>query len=449
MSLGDATSGGASIPVPQAVPAAEAALVSVTALQTAPVWQCGDDELAELVGLLDEMERRTASVRLTVLQQMEARGSARSFGSASIAAWVNRATHARRNRVHAEVALAASLHDHYPMLRSALADGVASADQVSACVKALEALPSSVEVATVQRAEKYLVEQCASFDPVELSRLGRKLLHVLDEDGPELLEQDEVAAVRRRELRLSERDGGVAVTGWLDGEGAAALTTALDPLSAPRKNDDDPDTRTPSQRRADALVEIAGRALDSGDLPTQGGQCPHVTVTMPLETLMAATAEAAPAMLDRGGPLSAESARRIACDAQVIPIVLGGAGQPLDVGRASRTVPLPMRRALVARDRGCAFPSCDRPTAWAHAHHIRHWADGGPTSIDNLVLLCGTHHRTIHHTGWSVRIDDDTGLPVFTPPPSVFGAMRRGLRRVRSHTDTDREIRSLAQGPDR
>src|SRR5207244_4999931 len=90
--------------------------------------------------------------------------------------------------------------------------------------------------------------------------------------------------------------------------------------------------------------------------------------------------------------------------------------EPLDVGRASYTVPMPMRRALVARDRGCAFPICDRPAAWAEAHHVKHWIDGGETRLDNLVLLCGHHHRLVHHGGWTVAIGED-GLPTFTPPP--------------------------------
>jgi hypothetical protein len=87
----------------------------------------------------------------------------------------------------------------------------------------------------------------------------------------------------------------------------------------------------------------------------------------------------------------------------------------LDIGRLSRVVPRPMRRALVLRDRGCAFPGCGRPPRWCHAHHIRHWAHGGPTKLDNLVLLCGYHHRLVHHGGWEIDIGPN-GHPRFTPP---------------------------------
>lgn len=119
-------------------------------------------------------------------------------------------------------------------------------------------------------------------------------------------------------------------------------------------------------------------------------------------------------MLETGDELSVEALRRIACDAHVFPAVLRGNSEPLDIGRASRTVPPAIRRALLLRDRGCAFPGCDRPARWCHAHHIRHWSAGGPTAVGNLVLLCGHHHRVIHHTEWDVAIVN--GRATFYPP---------------------------------
>ena len=109
--------------------------------------------------------------------------------------------------------------------------------------------------------------------------------------------------------------------------------------------------------------------------------------------------------------------RRLACDAEVIPVLLGSHGEVLDVGRATRTVTVPIWNALVVRDRHCAFPGCHRPPVMCHAHHIRHWADLGETELDNLVLLCGHHHRTIHHTPWQIRINPKDRKPEFSPPP--------------------------------
>ncbi len=108
--------------------------------------------------------------------------------------------------------------------------------------------------------------------------------------------------------------------------------------------------------------------------------------------------------------------RRLACDADLIPIALGTTGEVLDVGRLHRLVTPALWRALVCRDRHCAFPGCTRPPLMCHAHHIVHWLHGGTTKLHNLVLLCGHHHRLIHHTPWQVRIGTD-GHPEFLPPP--------------------------------
>jgi hypothetical protein len=120
--------------------------------------------------------------------------------------------------------------------------------------------------------------------------------------------------------------------------------------------------------------------------------------------------------LDSGDRVSPATVRRLACDAQILPIVLGGTGQVLDAGRARRLATGPLRRALVVRDRGCAFPGCDRPARWCQAHHIIGWIRGGRTDLANLVLLCRHHHRLVHEGDWTVRPASDR-LPEFIPPP--------------------------------
>jgi hypothetical protein len=97
--------------------------------------------------------------------------------------------------------------------------------------------------------------------------------------------------------------------------------------------------------------------------------------------------------------------------------VLGGNGEPLDIGRKTRTVPAPMRRALVLRDGGCAFPGCTIPASWCDAHHRDHWADGGVTALPNLVLLCGVHHELIHRSDWQITMRQ--GRPEFIPPSFI------------------------------
>jgi hypothetical protein len=124
------------------------------------------------------------------------------------------------------------------------------------------------------------------------------------------------------------------------------------------------------------------------------------------------------ATLDTGERITTATARRLACDAQLLPVVLGGSGQVLDTGRARRLATGPLRRAVIARDRGCAFPDCDRPPRWCDCHHLISWADGGRTDLDNLVLLCRRHHRLAHRRDWQVRLGHDR-LPEFLPPPYV------------------------------
>ncbi|HEV7963586.1 MAG TPA: HNH endonuclease signature motif containing protein, partial [Actinoplanes sp.] len=124
------------------------------------------------------------------------------------------------------------------------------------------------------------------------------------------------------------------------------------------------------------------------------------------------------ASLDTGERLTPAAARRLACDAQILPLVLGSPTQVLDAGRSRRLATGPLRRALILRDGGCAFPTCDRPPRWCNSHHITHWADGGPTDRDNLVLLCGHHHRLIHHDDWTVQMGADR-LPQFLPPAHI------------------------------
>jgi hypothetical protein len=139
-------------------------------------------------------------------------------------------------------------------------------------------------------------------------------------------------------------------------------------------------------------------------------------VTLNLDTLRTGIGTAT---LDDGAPLSAATARRLACDAAILPAVLNTTSQVLDLGRERRLITGPLRRALVLRDRGCAFPGCDRPPRWCDAHHITHWANGGPTNLNNAVLLCGHHHRLAHHSQWRITINPADGHPDFTPPPHI------------------------------
>lgn len=117
------------------------------------------------------------------------------------------------------------------------------------------------------------------------------------------------------------------------------------------------------------------------------------------------------------GPISPTTIRALACDADLIPVVLGGAGQVLDVGRTQRLFPARLRRAVTARDRGCAAPGCTMPAPWTEVHHIQAWTRGGPTSVENGVLLCSRHHHAVHAGSWDITLED--GIPWFVPAPFI------------------------------
>jgi hypothetical protein len=200
---------------------------------------------------------------------------------------------------------------------------------------------------------------------------------------------------RRRSLYLASLlDGMGDIRGTLTPDLFHTIDTVIRAHISPTFLDKD-DRRTPAQRRADALGDICRFYLDhNDDLATAAGEKPHITVTVDYEALKR-QAERLPEI--SGMPVTPETIRRITCDAGVIPTVLGGDSEPLDVGRKTRTIPTAIRRALEHRDGGCTWKGCGAQVAWCDAHHRTHWADGGPTSLDNLALLCRTHHTATHN----------------------------------------------------
>jgi Domain of unknown function (DUF222) len=156
--------------------------------------------------------------------------------------------------------------------------------------------------------------------------------------------------------------------------------------------------------------------MKTDQLPDHGGSRPQVVLGVDFDLL---SRQIGAGTLDNGDQVTPEAARRMGCDAHILPVVFGGASQPLDVGRSRRLVSGSLRRALVVRDRGCAFPRCDRDARWSDGHHVRHWSVGGPTCLTNIVLLCHYHHAEIHKKdNWTVHIAGD-GLPTFIPPAHV------------------------------
>lgn len=272
-------------------------------------------------------------------------------------------------------------------------------------------------------AEAELAAKAGEYNPSELATWGTALVEALDQDGPV---PDDCDPPKVGELYLLRRGaGGGTLRGRFDDAAMFdAIAAVIDSKAKPLTGDD---TRSVPQRQAEALADVCGYVLDHGDVPETGGRRPQLNVLIRLEDL---EARCRSAMLDFGGGLSPESLRMLACDAGVVPIVMNGKGQPLDVGRITRTIPDGLRRAVAARDRGCAYPGCGRPPSWCECHHIRPWEDDGETKLSNCVMLCKVHHRLLHHSEWIVRIRD--GLPEFIPPPWI-DPQRRPRRKPLPH----------------
>ena len=219
-------------------------------------------------------------------------------------------------------------------------------------------------------------------------------------------------ASQRRKRFLGYRyddDGSLVIHAQLPTEIGALFVQAIEAAVAqlPAEPDVPAGTSEPRARRADALGLIAESFIAHGASELVGADRHHVVVHLDAETLREPAAGRCE--IERGPALAAETARRLACDASVVAIVENASGEPLDVGRKTRTISTPLRRLLRARDQGCRFPGCANDR-YVDAHHIQHWADGGETKPSNLVSLCRFHHREVHEGGVRIVVLDDGAL---------------------------------------
>ena len=305
--------------------------------------------------------------------------------------------------------------------------------------------PAGVEVAPFD--ERPLLKQALTHS---LRRFRDDCAHVRHAHSAALFlaAQNDDERYRTLEVRAGE-DGALFLHGCLDKVGGATLRTALDPLARRLGGGD---LRTREQRYADALVELATHCLDAGRVPGVGGQRPHLQVTSTVATL-SGTPGAPAAMLEFAGPIAGATAQRLACDASIARVLLSPSSAVLDVGRTRRLPSAPTRRALRARDGGCVWPNCDRPVSWTSAHHLVHWAQGGSTELQNLVLLCHRHHRLVHEGGWQLIRASDGALTTLAPvtdlgigPPLQEAAARSSMP-ARGHGDGDAVAEAARETP--
>ncbi|WP_239021775.1 HNH endonuclease signature motif containing protein [Nocardioides jishulii] len=386
------------------------------------------DEKADALLALADAESRVAELRLRV---MAAAGDvAEGEGFRSIATWLAHHGHVRRGDAAADLRLATALDRQRLTLARAVREGQVSIAQARVIAAAVDELPSRVGADVIEAAEVRLVELAADHDPTDLARLGRRILEVVD---PDRFEDEEARRLAEAEKHAQERqrlriralgDGTSRISAIVPDATAARLATYLHAFTNPRLadgavrsnaaqddtgNDRDADEQTGfgvqvshPRRMAEAFAQLL-EALDPKRLPIHGGDATNVTVTITLDALRDGIGTAT---LDNGVPgdgfdtLTAAQARRLACNAKIIPAVLGTDSEVLDLGRASRLFSKAQRRALALRDQTCRAEGCDIPGTWSEAHHLVPWSQGGATDLDNAALLCSHHHHRAHDPGY-------------------------------------------------
>jgi hypothetical protein len=368
-----------------------------------------------LVGLeeLYDVETVLRAVQTRWLAVVDAREVTVAVAGRATRSWLIEERSLGGREASARLRLARTLGG-FPAVAAAFTAARVTADQAAAIVAALLEVPVELR----DTVEGLLVDKAAALTPFGLSRAVEELLAQVG--GQTGADRAEAARQRRLARRGVDLDATFAGTGSLAGtltpdvhDALRAALDAIDP-AGPRGGDDD---RTPRQRRHDALGALARYYLDTADtLPTVNGERPRVVVTIPAADLLHLDpASARGGVLDSGLPVPADTARRLGCDGQLLPVVLDEDGDVLRLGRATRVWTAGQRRAAWIRDQGrCAFPSCRRPPA--DLHHLVWWSHGGRTDLDNAAWLCAFHHWLVHEAHWTVRRDHHHHHYVFTAP---------------------------------
>ena len=382
----------------------------VAALGARALFGLADRELVAVLRRVHGLISALSALAAGLAGEAAGRGLPTQSGYRSTQTWLRDALHLSGGGARQLLRLA-EVADEFPTVGAAVATGAVTADQALAIGAALGELRARVPADVVAAAQDRLLDCATSLSPDQLQiAAGRVLAHV----APAIADAHDAEALRRAEQRA--RIGrGIALMpdrgnhrfrlcGYLTPEMAATFTAAIEPLAGKRPgwNGVDVDERSAPQRRADALVEICQQALTADKQPGTGADRPQIAITVDFDTLRQQTSAG---VLDTGFGLTPAAVRRLACDAKILPAVMNGASQVLDLGRAQRTWTGPARRAVILRDKGCVFPDCDKPPAWCDIHHIQFFSRGGATDLSNAAMLCGFHHYLIHHSDWTIGLD--------------------------------------------
>ena len=398
----------------------EEARERVTGAASVPSSSSDDAELERLLTGLSGLEAQAAALRMELLAESERREIAAREGLADTAAWAARLTGTTRAVMSGGLWFARLLRERYETTRRSFATGRINEKQMRVIVRAAEKMPAQVTDEQRAQAEAGLVAKAeAGMAADRLRHAARRMLEVVDREladkcESEQLEEDEKQEERETWLTMHDNgDGTFSGKFTIPELHGHLLRAALERLSSPRRlgrnkagelvvDDTLPGTGPGlnfTERLGSAFCELLEHLPTRGHGPVGA----TVLVTIPLQHLRDGLA--AP-HLDTGLNVSPGTTRRLACGAGIVPAVLGGRSEPLDLGREMRLANLAIRRALSMRYDTCAAEGCDRPFAWCEIHHPDPWAAGGETSLENSIPLCGWHHRRAHDSEYRVKYLD-------------------------------------------
>lgn len=399
----------------------------------AGAWAVEDDDIGAAASLIDEVRVGLDALLVDLVREGIRRGLPKA-GGYSAADWLGLHTPGLpwADR-YAVTTVAMALEHPDPAIRAAhvevaerIASGVLRVQQARRVLKAMERVRPHVSGEAYAAGLATLLAAAESGREKDLAKAADGVIaQALPEDPKDAEAQRYAArAARLRTIRSRRHDQELTeLTLTLDGPGAAFFRAVFASALArpqPDRETGAPDPRTVPQRHYDAVMTVFRRGMNAAEgMPT--GEKATVLLLMSVDQLVGSSE--APVETVAGHDVSAGDARLMACDAGLIPVVLGTKSQPLDVGRTARLATPAQLTALRVRDRGCTFPGCTMPPMWCDAHHLRHWArDRGPTDLANLTLLCQRHHTYVHREDVSWRfVDDDPDPPVRgageIPPP--------------------------------
>ncbi|MBX5463527.1 MAG: DUF222 domain-containing protein, partial [Steroidobacteraceae bacterium] len=356
-------------------------------------------EITELAGHLNAAQHRW----LVLIAEFDRRNGWAEAGCLSCAHWLNFKCGIALGAAREKVRVAHAL-EQLPKISAAMSRGELSYSKVRAltriaCPETEDTLLMIALHGTAHHVERIVQQFRRAKEAEELSReaqqyAGRNLSYFHDSDGSLVLKARLPAEVGALVIKALD-----AAVNEMNAPSVPAETAAAGHAGA-----DGGERPSWAAQRADALGVLAESFLKHGAQSLSGGERQQIIVHVDATTLRDSIAGRCE--IEHGPSLPAETARRLACDSAVVHLLEGTDGEPLNVGRRTRSIPPALRRALQARDRGCRFPGCTH-TRFVDAHHVQHWAQGGKTKASNLVLLCRRHHRFVHEGGVRIEVLDD------------------------------------------